>query len=107
MVAKYVDYFVTEENKAPFLEWSDNLEIKCQIIVDRFIQRVANGGAKKSVKSLKNNIFEIKIPYASGLRVYFFEEGDKIVLLLGGDKKTQAKDIKKAKEYRSYYGQQK
>ncbi|MBT6325846.1 MAG: type II toxin-antitoxin system RelE/ParE family toxin, partial [Bdellovibrionales bacterium] len=41
-----------------------------------------------------------------GLRVYFAEDGDTIiVLLVGGDKKTQTKDIKKAKEYWSSYGE--
>jgi len=108
MATKKIDYYVTENDKAPFLEWSDNLDVKSQIIVDRLIQRVAQGGAKKSVKSLKDGVFEIKIPHASGLRVYFGEDGDKInLLLLGGDKKTQNRDIKKAKEYWSNYGKQK
>jgi len=108
MATKKIDYYVTENDKAPFLEWSDNLDMKSQIIVDRLIQRVAQGGAKKSIKSLKDGVFEIKIPHASGLRVYFGEEGDKIILLLlGGDKKTQNRDIKKAKEYWSDYGKQK
>ena len=108
MATKKIDYYVTENDKAPFLEWSDNLDMKSQIIVDRLIQRVAQGGAKKSIKSLKDGVFEIKIPHASGLRVYFGEEGDKIILLLlGGDKKTQNRDIKKAKEYWSNYGKQK
>jgi len=108
MATKKIDYYVTENDKAPFLEWSDNLDMKSQIIVDRLIQRVAQGGAKKSIKSLKDGVFEIKIPHASGLRVYFGEDGDKIILLLlGGDKKTQNRDIKKAKEYWSNYGKQK
>lgn len=105
---KKVDYYVTENDKSPFLEWIDNLDIKSQIIVDRFIQRVAQGGAKKSIKSLKNGVFEIKIPHASGLRVYFGEEENKLILLLiGGNKRTQKKDVEKAKEYWSNYGKQK
>ena len=83
------------------------MDIKQQVIVDRYIQRVAQGGAGKSVKSLKDGVFEVKIPYSSGLRVYFGEDGNKIILLLiGGDKKTQNRDIKKAKEYWRYYAQQ-
>ena len=108
MPIKRIDYYVNENDKAPFLEWSEGLDMKSQIIVDRLIQRVAQGGAKKSIKSLKDGVFEIKIPHASGLRVYFGEDGDKIILLLlGGDKKTQDRDIKKAKEYWSNYGKQK
>jgi putative addiction module killer protein len=41
----------------------------------------------------------LKINYSKGYRVYFKEKGGKIILLLiGGDKSTQQKDIKKAKE---------
>lgn len=108
MSSKKVDYYITENDKAPFIEWSKSLDMKGQIIVDRLIQRVAQGGAKKSIKNLKDGVFEIKIPHASGLQVYFGEDGDKIILLLlGGDKKTQNRDIKKAKEYWSNYGKQK
>lgn len=103
-----VDYYVSENNKAPFLEWVDRLDITSQLKVDRVIQRVAQGGAKKSVKSLKDGIFEIKIPHGPGLRVYFGRDGDRLILLLvGGDKGTQSKDIKRAKQYWSAYGKQK
>lgn len=42
----------------------------------------------------------MKIDFGPGLRVYFAEDGDTIVVLLcGGDKSTQSKDIEKAREY--------
>ena len=105
-MTKSIHYYVKDNGKAPFLEWVNNLDMKQQVIVDRYIQRVAQGSSEKSVKSLKNGVFEIKIPYSSGLRVYFGENGNKIILLLiGGDKRTQSRDIKKAKEYwRKHYG---
>ncbi len=60
-----------------------------------------------TMKNLKDGVFEIKIPHASG-RVYFGEGGDQLILLLiGGNKRTQSRDIKKAMEYWSYYGKQK
>ncbi|MDE0151919.1 MAG: type II toxin-antitoxin system RelE/ParE family toxin [Bdellovibrionales bacterium] len=103
---KKVDYYITKNGKAPFLEWISRLDIKKQVVVDRYIQRLKQGGAKRSIRNLKDGVFEIKISYASGLRVYFAEEGQKIILLLtGGDKTTQQKDIKKAKGYwRDYHG---
>ena len=74
-------------------------------IIIRTIQRVAQGGAKKSIKALKEGVFEIKIPHGPGYRVYFAEDGDTlIILLIGGDKRTQSRDIKKAKEYWRSYG---
>jgi len=46
-----------------------------------------------------NGIRELKIDYAKGYRVYFKEsDGKIIILLIGGDKSTQQKDIEKAKE---------
>jgi len=50
-------------------------------------------------ESVGEGIREIKINYAGGYRVYFKEIDGKIILLLiGGDKSTQQKDIEKAKE---------
>ena len=62
--------------------------------------------AKKSVKALKGGIFEIKIPTGPGYRVYFAETGKNIItLFIGGDKKSQSRDVKKVKTYwRDYYG---
>ncbi|MDE0518285.1 MAG: type II toxin-antitoxin system RelE/ParE family toxin [Bdellovibrionales bacterium] len=100
MTTRSIEYYVTSSGKAPFLEWMNKLDMNSQIIVDRYIQRVAQGGAKKSIKNLKGGLFEIKIPYGSGLRVYFGEEERKLILLLmGGDKKKQKRDIQKAHEY--------
>jgi putative addiction module killer protein len=50
-------------------------------------------------KAVGNGISELKIDYAKGYRIYFKQKGGKIIILLiGGDKSTQQKDIQKAKE---------
>ncbi|RNI33488.1 type II toxin-antitoxin system RelE/ParE family toxin [Hanamia caeni] len=50
-------------------------------------------------KPVGNGISELKIDYAKGYRIYFKQKGGKIIILLiGGDKSTQQKDIQKAKE---------
>jgi len=50
-------------------------------------------------KPIGNGISEMRINYAKGYRVYFKEKEDKIIILLiGGEKSSQQKDIKKAKE---------
>ena len=50
-------------------------------------------------ESVGNGIRELKIDYAKGYRVYFKEsDGKIIILLIGGDKSTQLRDIEKAKE---------
>jgi putative addiction module killer protein len=105
MLSRKIKYYLTEQGKSPFLDWVNALDINTQVIVDRLIQRVSQGGAKKSIRCLKEGVFEIKIPHASGLRVYFAEEGQNILLLKGGDKKTQVRDIRAAKIYWRNYGQ--
>jgi putative addiction module killer protein len=102
---KKVIYYVTERGSSPFEDWFKKLDKLAKAIVIRLIQRVASGGAKKGIKPLKDGIFEIKIPHGPGYRVYFAEDGDQIIILLiGGDKKTQSRDIEKAIEYWSNYG---
>ena len=55
-------------------------------------------------KSLGDGVSELRIDCGPGYRLYFAEDGPVIVLLLiGGDKGTQAKDIKTAKQYWSEY----
>ena len=41
MIQKKIDYYVAKNGRAPFMEWINTLDIKNQIIVDRYIQRVA------------------------------------------------------------------
>ncbi|CBW26528.1 conserved hypothetical protein [Halobacteriovorax marinus SJ] len=102
-----IQYFVTKNGRSPFINWINSLDIKTQVIVDRFIQRVAAGSARKSIKYLKDGVSEIKIPHGPGIRVYFAQTKEEIILLLvGGDKKTQPKDIEKAKKYWREYGEQ-
>ena len=105
MIEKKVIYYTAENGGSPFGDWLRKLDNLTRAIVVRLIQRVAVGGAKKSIKALKDGIFEIKITYGPGYRVYFAQDGDEIIILLvGGDKKTQSRDIEKAKEYWRNYG---
>jgi putative addiction module killer protein len=52
------------------------------------------------LESVGEGVFELKIDYGSGYRLYFGQEDLSIIILLcGGDKSSQARDIKKAKQY--------
>ena len=63
------------------------------------IQKIENDGHFGDCEPVGNGIRELKIDYAKGYRVYFKEsDGKIIILLIGGDKSTQQKDIEKAKE---------
>jgi putative addiction module killer protein len=63
------------------------------------IQKIENNEHFGDCEPVGNGIRELKIDYAKGYRVYFKESNGKIIILLiGGDKSTQQRDIEKAKE---------
>lgn len=63
------------------------------------IQKIENDEHFGDCEPVGNGIRELKIDYAKGYRVYFKEsDGKIIILLIGGDKSAQQRDIEKAKE---------
>ncbi len=63
------------------------------------IQKIENDEHFGDCEFVGGGIRELRINYAKGYRVYFKESGGKIILLLiGGDKSTQQRDIERAKE---------
>ena len=101
-----VEYFELE-GRYPFYEWINGLDESSRARIAASIARVRAGGAKNNIRSL-GEISEIKVNVGPGYRVYFSTHQRKvIVLLLGGDKDTQNKDIKTAKKYWRIYHAQK
>jgi len=100
--------FRLANGKEPFTEWREELNTRERVAVTRFILRVAEGGGKKGIKAVGEGVLEMKVPLGPGLRVYFGWDGREIILLLlGGDKSSQSRDIKKAKEYWRLYASRK
>jgi putative addiction module killer protein len=59
-------------------------------------------------KSLGDGLFELRVDHGPGYRVYFGRDGDRLVVLLcGGDKSRQVKDIETAREYWAEYRREK
>lgn len=80
-----------------FAEWIDGLrDVRGRARVQARIGRLAQGNAG-DVKPVGEGVSEMRIDAGPGYRVYFTRRGREIVVLLaGGDKSTQSKDIKTA-----------
>lgn len=81
-----------------FSEWLQSLrDERAKARIQIRIERLATGNPG-DVQAVGEGVSELRINYGPGYRVYFKREGNQIVLLLcGGDKSTQAADIKRAK----------
>jgi putative addiction module killer protein len=80
-----------------FVSWLDSLrDIHARARVLVRIERLASGNPG-DVKPVSEGVSELRIDYGPGYRVYFKKRGRELVILLaGGDKSTQTRDIKKA-----------
>lgn len=96
-----LEYYETDNGKCPFLEWQSGLNQKIRDLVTVRLARVrlGNFGDCKPIEGEKG-IFELRMHMSSGFRIYFGKRGKKVVILLcGGDKGSQKKDIYRAKKY--------
>lgn len=78
-----------------YVQWIDNLrDLQARARVQVRIERLAAGNSG-DVKAVGEGVSELRIDYGPGYRVYFMKRGREVVILLaGGDKTTQAADIK-------------
>ena len=80
-----------------FARWLDKLrDVKGRARVLARIERLA-GGNPGDVRPVREGVSEMRIDYGPGYRIYFKRRGQEVIILLaGGDKSTQAKDIQAA-----------
>jgi putative addiction module killer protein len=95
-----VEIYETEEGKAPFSEWLTSLKDKqaaARILLRIDRAKIGNLGDHKLID---DGMLEFRIDTGAGYRVYFGRvDPETIVLLWGGDKSTQQRDIQKAAQY--------
>ena len=104
--SKQVIFYADANGKEICANWLDQLKDRTgrQRILAR-LRRVEQGNYGDH-KRLREGVLELRLNFGPGYRIYFAEDGAKIVVLLcGGDKRTQASDIKLAiafwKEYQN------
>lgn len=80
-----------------FVQWLDGLrDVRARARVQVRIERLAAGNPG-DVEPVGEGVSELRIDYGPGYRVYFKKHGrDVVILLAGGDKRTQSADIKTA-----------
>lgn len=90
--------YVDREGRKPFADWFDDLNPPAAAKVTVAIARMEAGNLSNT-KGVGEGVFEYKIDFGPGYRVYFGKDGETIVILLaGGTKKRQQRDIADAKE---------
>lgn len=97
----HIDVYETATGKLPYSEWENSLSVRDRAIITTRLVRIRNGnlGDCKSIKGA-DGIYEFRIDFGPGYRIYYGMKGKKIILLLcGGDKGTQKKDIQRAKTF--------
>jgi putative addiction module killer protein len=90
-------YFSRANGDCPFEDWFINLNAQAAAKVTIALARMEQGNLSNS-KSVGEGVFEFRIDWGPGYRVYFGRQRDVLILLLtGGTKKRQQRDIELAK----------
>ena len=92
--------YQTAERRRPFEEWLRGLrDIQARARIEARLARIVAGNFGDCAP-VGEGVMEVRIGWGPGYRVYFARLGQMVVLLLcGGDKRTQQRDIQHAKEY--------
>ena len=92
IVREYLD----AKGASPFAYWFDELDTLAAAKVATALYRLEQGNFS-TVKGVGGGVYECKINFGPGYRVYFGKDGDELIILLGGgSKKRQDSDIRKA-----------
>lgn len=91
--------YLAENGKSPFAEWLSDLDKVDRLRVIQRIDRLQHGNFG-DYKSIGDGVYELRFKFGGGYRVYYAFDGDTLVILLcGGNKSSQSKDIESAKNY--------
>ena len=100
MAVNALYYYHTAAGERPFVEWLAGLtDRQARARIEARLARVAAGNLGDA-EPVGEGVMELRVDWGPGYRLYFARVGQVIVLLLcGGDKRTQKKDINNAKAY--------
>lgn len=99
-----IQFYRTPSGREPFVEWYYTIQDRStRNRIQKRLDRLEDGNFG-DCKSVGEGVFELRFRFGAGYRIYFGEVDNTIVLFLcGGDKSSQARDIKHAKDYWSQH----
>ena len=102
-----LEIYRTPNGQEPYVQWFESIpDLKTRTRIQAGIDRIESGNFN-NCESVGGGVFELCYHFGPGYRVYFGQIGNTIVLLLyGGDKSSQVRDIKRAKAYLQEYKEQ-
>jgi putative addiction module killer protein len=107
VVARIVRVYKTPSGKEPFTEWAESLSEDYRARISKRIGLINQSHFGDS-KFIGEGVHELRLVFGPGFRIYYGIDGTQLILLLcGGDKSSQSKDIEKAKRYWKAYKEQK
>lgn len=94
-----LEIYQDQNGNEPFLQWISTIRDKVTVARIRSrLRRIEESGNLGDHRSVGNGVFEFRLQFGAGHRIYFGKIGnDTILLLRGGDKNSQRQDIAKAK----------
>jgi putative addiction module killer protein len=100
-----IRYYIASNDSEPFADWFAKLDPIAGAKVTRAIARLEQGNFS-NIKGVGEGVLEYKIDFGPGYRVYFGRDGEAIVILLkGGTKKRQQRDVAAAQDHWRNYKQ--
>ncbi len=95
-----IQYYRTLTGRQPFTEWFESIRDKrTRIRIGKRLKRVEDGNFG-DYQSVGGGVFELRLHFGTGYRIYFAQIEDTLLLLLcGGDKRSQQADVELAKTY--------
>ena len=95
-----IQYYRSQKGRQPFIEWFKSIRDRnTRNRVERRLKRLEDGNFG-DCQSVGRGVFELRLHFGPGYRIYFGQISNRLILLLcGGDKTSQQRDIESAKSY--------
>jgi len=91
-----IEEYLDENGVSPFAKWFKGLDTQSALKVTTYLTRLETGNTS-ALKSLGKGLWECRINWGPGIRIYLGRDGDQLVILFGGGtKRRQSRDIEKA-----------